>query len=422
MALQQISQDESQGLQDLENENRQLRLQLKSYQDGINRALEVCRELARGNLEPRILRIHEEGPLGEVLHAINALLDLTDAFAREAGGTLKASSEGRFYRKVLPHGLLGTFRSAALRINDATEVMSSQAKAIEDARNARLKMADDFELAIKSVVDCLAAASTQLQATAGSLEESASRTNDRSIAAVQASEATSASMMTVASATEEISVTAQEIDRQVQETLKVTDQATRASNQTGKLIEELRLSSDRISSVVRLISEVADQSRLLGLNATLEAARVGAMGRGFAVVATEVKQLATQTAGATRDIGEQVHAIQQATRSVVMAMSEIDSTIQHLQDVSGAVAAAVGEQKSATSEISRGVQVAANGSKNVSDEMERVSQDVKETSFAAEQMRAASQELSRLIESLRCDVDRFIWEIRHEPGRTPHPS
>src|SRR5207244_5356852 len=115
----------------------------------------------------------------------------------------------------------------------------------------------------------------------------------------------------------------------------------------------------RIGEVVKLITAVAEQTNLLALNATIEAARAGEAGRGFAVVASEVKALAAQTDKATDEIGTQIAGMQSATQDSVAAIKEIGATINRISRIASTIASAVHQQGAATSEIARNVQQAA---------------------------------------------------------------
>jgi len=111
--------------------------------DLIRVATEVCRAAAQGDLEPRVQVRSDDPQLTELGQAIYAMLDSTDAFVRESSASLKAASEGRFFRKVLVQGMPGTFRRSALIINEASDDMSGQEvdqpnhAEFEDARHER---------------------------------------------------------------------------------------------------------------------------------------------------------------------------------------------------------------------------------------------------------------------------------------------
>ena len=125
-----------------------------------------------------------------------------------------------------------------------------------------------------------------------------------------ASEESSANVQTVASATEELSASISEISRQVGHSSRIAAQAVSEAGKANEMVQGLAGASQKIGDIVALINEIADQTNLLALNATIEAARAGDAGKGFAVVAAEVKNLATQTARATEEIGAQITNVQ----------------------------------------------------------------------------------------------------------------
>ena len=135
--------------------------------------------------------------------------------------------------------------------------------------------------------------------------------------------------------------------------------AVSEAERTNATVKELNEAAGRIGDVVKLITDIAEQTNLLALNATIEAARAGEAGRGFAVVASEVKALAGQTAKATEEIGAQIAGMQQATMRSIEAIGAIERTIREIGEISGAIAAAVTEQGAATQEIARSVETAA---------------------------------------------------------------
>ncbi len=103
----------------------------------------MCRAAAKGDLEARILNIDSSSEMAELLHGINHLLDMTDAFVREASATLEFASEGRFFRRVLPEGMLGSFGRAAQDINDATQSMADNDRELQAAAKQRHALEDD---------------------------------------------------------------------------------------------------------------------------------------------------------------------------------------------------------------------------------------------------------------------------------------
>ena len=179
-----------------------LRAELARYQTALRQVTEVCLAAARGDLEPRLLEIPEHGDLAAPMHAINHMLDLTDAFVREASASLQAASDERFYRRVMVRGLHGCFRRGAELINTATTQMQQKTDMLARARTERLRLADNFESAVKVVVENVAAAATESLSVSESLSGTADGAAQQATTLAAASEQASASVNSIATASE----------------------------------------------------------------------------------------------------------------------------------------------------------------------------------------------------------------------------
>lgn len=273
-------------------------------------------------------------------------------------------------------------------------------------------LADGFEAQVGGVMNAVSSASTQMQGSAGAMSTTAAETTRRSTAVALAAEQASTNVQTVAAGAEELASSIQEISRQVSESTRIADQAVSDVKRTGDTVEALSQAAQKIGDVVKLISDIASQTNLLALNATIEAARAGEAGKGFAVVASEVKNLASQTAKATDEIGSQIAEIQNATGASVEAMKGIGETIAKMNQIASAIAAAVEEQGAATQEIARNVQQAAAGTGEVSSNIFGVTQAADEAGKAANDLTAAAANLAEQSNSLREAVDQFLWQVR----------
>jgi len=274
------------------------------------------------------------------------------------------------------------------------------------------KLANDFEGAVGEIIETVSSASTELEASAGTLTSTAERAQELTTMVAAASEEASTNVQSVATATEQLTSSVNEISRQVQESARMAGEAVNQARTTNDRVSELSKAAARIGDVVELINTIAGQTNLLALNATIEAARAGEAGRGFAVVASEVKALAEQTAKATGEIGQQITGIQAATQDSVNAIEEISGTIEKLSEISSTIAAAVEEQGAATQEISRNVQQAAQGTQQVSSNITDVQRGASETGAASSQVLSAAQSLSGDSNRLKLEVGKFLNSVR----------
>jgi methyl-accepting chemotaxis protein len=226
-----------------------------------------------------------------------------------------------------------------------------------------------------------------------------------------ASTQASDSVQSVSFAAERLIGSVGEISRQVQESSRIAREAVAQADKTDARIAELTRAAGRIGDVVKLITDIAEQTNLWALNATIEAARAGEAGRGFAVVAQEVKGLAAQTAKATEEIGVQISGVQAATQDSVASIQEIGATIGRIANIATAIAAAVDVQAATTQQIAANVQAAAGSTAHVTANIAEVNNSATEITSASAQVLSSAQTLSHEGSRLSAEMEKFLAAV-----------
>ena len=368
-------------------------------------AKEVCKRIAAGDFEARILSIPENDATGELLRTINDMIDGCDAFVREATAAMDAVHHNKFYRRILPGGLHGALLQGANTINSATVSIESRIRQFE-------RQTSELEGSVGSIVSALDNGAAEMSGTAGNLRVGASTTRERVTSIAAASEQAASNMQSVVSATAKLSSNASDVGADIQRSSEIAGRAVERVADAAGNVDVLKGVAARISEVVKSINAIASQTNLLALNATIEAARAGDAGRGFAVVAHEVKALATQTANFTAEIETQVGHVQSAADRVGVSITEIGTVIAEVNDITGKVAEASEAQSRATSDIARNIDDAFAVVGEIATNIQALAQTAKDTEQLATSTMAASGDLSSQSGLLTREIRTYLDHAR----------
>ena len=303
----------------------------------------------------------------------------------------------------------------------AQEAMQQAEAASREAQSkteAMLVAADKLE----QVGSVVSSASTQLSAQIEQSDRGAAESAQRLSEAATAMNEMNATVQEVAKNAGSASAASAETKQKAEAGAEVVAKAVQSIEQVHQMSLELKGDmvqlnehAQDITRIMNVISDIADQTNLLALNAAIEAARAGEAGRGFAVVADEVRKLAEKTMASTNDVGNAIKAIQESTAKSMTgvdnaveriseanelasrsgrALGEIVATVEATGDQVNAIATASEEQSAASEEINQSIV-------QVNDMSRQTAEAMAEAAKAVSDLAAQAQGLTNLIQELK---------------------
>ena len=376
--------------------------------------------LVRSSLQPvnYLARTAEAIAGGDLQHSINDA-----AF----GGEMKTLSTAL---KGMIHSLLQTIGKAEALAAEAKEESEKARQATREAEAATAKAENarrDGMLAaaeqLEGVVSVLSSASTELAAQIEQSDRVAAESAQRLTEAATAMNEMNATVQEVAQNASQASEASAETRERALAGARIVEQSLQSIESVRdaslSLKEDMALLNERaqaISRIMAVISDIADQTNLLALNAAIEAARAGEAGRGFAVVADEVRKLAEKTMASTTDVGNAIAAIQNSTTKSMegvdnavrqigqatdfagqsgKALEEIVSTVEATADQVNAIATASEEQSAASEEINQSISHISSMSHQTAEAMAGAAQAVSGLADQAHRLNKLIEDMER---------------------------
>jgi len=276
----------------------------------------------------------------------------------------------------------------------------------------RSELAQGLETMFSHCVEDISDAALRVREIAETVSKLSDEARTKSHSSSEASAQSSSQVKGVSDATGEFLTTIDEIQSELAGTRSTVSTATERIVAAKGTFESLQDGAQEIEGIVEIINKIAEKTKLLSLNATIEASRAGEMGAGFAVVASEVKELAAQTEQSTNHIAQRVHDIQAFASDALQEFEAIADTISRISNLTTTISSSMDEQQQRGQTISENANVADEQSRQASSTVRDVVSQLAEINDNASVVFQTACEFAERIQKLQGEVNGFVTEIR----------
>lgn len=294
--------------------------------------------------------------------------------------------------------------------------MQAHEKQEEEAARQRAvrvqSLCTEFDADVRAFFNTFEDAIGRLDESSRALSTLAEETTRQSTSMSAASQNVNENIASVARSSEDLSTSVREIAQQINHSATLVNKTVAQTQKTSAESEKLLTYAQKVNEVLDLISGISHQTRLLSLNATIEAERAGDMGKGFAVVANEVRTLASQTEESVKQIQQTISDVQNASTRIGSALEDTRKDVDAVNQSSSIMAAAAEEQASATATISQTMRNAADETGSVVRSLGQIVTSASRTGEAASTVHDASANLASKAKHLRESVETFLVAVR----------